>query len=102
MELLPPCRVCLITPGHLATNPRIVKEADALSEAGYDVTVIAADFLGWARTADVEFANRPWRWACKVPCGPRAPKLRYLKQTFRRRAARAFVKIAGYPPRLVE
>ena len=28
-------RVCLLTPGHLSTNPRLVKEADALANAGY-------------------------------------------------------------------
>jgi hypothetical protein len=33
-------RVCLVTPGHLGSNPRIVKEANALSAAGYDVTVV--------------------------------------------------------------
>jgi len=29
--------VCLVTPGQPSTNPRLVKEADALAEAGYDV-----------------------------------------------------------------
>jgi glycosyltransferase involved in cell wall biosynthesis len=32
--------ICFITPGHLASNPRLVKEASAASEAGYDVSVI--------------------------------------------------------------
>jgi len=33
-------KICLVTPGHIASNPRIVKEADALYQDGYDVTVI--------------------------------------------------------------
>ena len=33
--------VCLITPGHLSSTPRLVKNADALLEAGYRVHVIA-------------------------------------------------------------
>ncbi len=35
-------RICLITPGHLASTPRIVKEAEALTAAGYDVHLVAS------------------------------------------------------------
>lgn len=38
---LPSPLVCLITPGHVASTPRLVKNADALSEAGYRVHVVA-------------------------------------------------------------
>jgi glycosyltransferase involved in cell wall biosynthesis len=85
-------RVCLITSGHLATNPRIVKEADALSEAGYDVNVIATDFLDWAHTADVEFSDRSWYVGWKVPFGRRASLQQYFKQTIRRKTCRAILK----------
>jgi hypothetical protein len=85
----------LITPGHLATNPRIVKEADALSEAGYGVTVVAADFLDWAHHADAEFADRAWHVERKVSFGPRAPIERYLKQTIRRKTCRALTRMIG-------
>jgi hypothetical protein len=33
--------ICLITPGHVSSCPRIVKEADALIEAGFDVTLVS-------------------------------------------------------------
>jgi hypothetical protein len=33
--------ICLVTPGHVASAPRVVKEADALVEAGYRVHVVA-------------------------------------------------------------
>lgn len=34
-------RVCLVSSHHLSYNPRLLKEADALHEAGYDVRVVA-------------------------------------------------------------
>lgn len=37
-------KICLITPAHLSFNPRLVKEADALCEAGYSVTVISCNY----------------------------------------------------------
>src|SRR2546421_12236165 len=55
-------RVCIVTPGHLASNPRVVKEADALHEAAYDVTVVAADIADFVRPFDEELiAAAPWR-----------------------------------------
>jgi hypothetical protein len=35
-----PLSVCLVSPGHLGSNPRLVKEAEALVEAGHSVHVI--------------------------------------------------------------
>jgi glycosyltransferase involved in cell wall biosynthesis len=81
-------RICLITPGHLSTNPRLVKEADALNQAGYDVVVIAADFANWARAADREFADRPWRVVDKLEFGPEARLFTHARQTARQRVAR--------------
>lgn len=34
-------RICIVTPGQIGSNPRVVKEADTLHSAGYDVTVVA-------------------------------------------------------------
>jgi hypothetical protein len=33
-------RVCIATPGYISSTPRVVREADALSTAGYDVRVV--------------------------------------------------------------
>ncbi len=33
-------RICILTQSHLCRNPRVVKEANALNEAGYDVTIL--------------------------------------------------------------
>lgn len=89
-----PARVCLITPGHLSTNPRIVKEADALAEAGCEVTVVSAEFIPWGSREDEIFKTRAWRSAPKVRFGPYAPPATYLAQTIRRRGARAVARIA--------
>lgn len=79
--------ICLVTPGHLATNPRLVKEADALHAAGYRVSVVAGRFIDWADQADREFDSRPWR-VHRTAFGPLAGKRRYLAQGIRRRLSR--------------
>ena len=70
-------RICIITPGQIGSNPRVVKEADALVETGHDVHVIATKFSDFVEPLDqsiiarakwtlqrIEFANaRDWRLA---------------------------------------
>jgi len=87
-------RVCILTPGHLSTNPRLVKEADALAKAGYDVSVIAADFALWARDADRSFSGRSWQVARTLPFGPLSPWPTRIAQVLRQRVARA-ITVAG-------
>jgi glycosyltransferase involved in cell wall biosynthesis len=82
-----------MTPGHVSTNPRLVKEADALSESGHEVRVIAADYLGWAQAADTDFSNRSWRLEEKLRFGPRAPLSMRVKQAVRQRGARLCAKL---------
>jgi glycosyltransferase involved in cell wall biosynthesis len=38
-------RICLVTSGHLASNPRLVKEAGALVEAGHRVHVVSLRYF---------------------------------------------------------
>lgn len=38
-------RICLVTSGNVASNPRLVKETTALREAGYHVRIVAADII---------------------------------------------------------
>jgi glycosyltransferase involved in cell wall biosynthesis len=94
-----PFRICLITPGHLSTDPRLVKEADALASASYDTRIIAADFSRWAREADLSFAGRPWQVVRMLPFGPDAPRFSRAVQLARQHAA---LLIAGagsrWPP----
>ena len=46
--------VCLVTPGHVASTPRLVKEADALADAGYRVHVVAGRHFAPADPLDAE------------------------------------------------
>ncbi len=53
--------MCLVTTAQPSTNPRLVKEADALVEAGYDVRVIGAHRADWAAETDARLlASRAW------------------------------------------
>jgi glycosyltransferase involved in cell wall biosynthesis len=55
-------RVTLLTTGQPSTNPRLVKEADALASAGFDVSVIGIRRAGWADASDTGLlAGRAWR-----------------------------------------
>src|SRR5947209_4268945 len=89
-------RICLVTPLHLSMNPRLVKEADALAEAGYRVTVIAPNFSEWGRAADTAFGDRPWRVVASPHFGPLAPRLIRLRELVRRHGARFLVRELGF------
>ena len=55
-------KVCIIGSGSLASNPRLLKEADALQEAGYEVTVVYCDYTDALRAADDEIVRSvPWQ-----------------------------------------
>lgn len=45
-------RVCIVTPGALGSNPRVVKEAQALHDAGYEVAVVATRTLAHVDSRD--------------------------------------------------
>ena len=51
-------RVTVVTSGHLSTCPRMLKSADALHAAGYDVRVIATLHEPWATATDRDVASR--------------------------------------------
>ncbi len=54
--------LCLITPGHLASSPRVVKEAEALVAAGYQVRVVAGRYFDPVEALDSEImATAKWQ-----------------------------------------
>ena len=81
-------KICLITPGQPSTDPRLVKEADALTEAGYQVHVICAHWIPWADDMDkVLLASRSW--SCSYVGGHRRQRpLGYLWTRLRHGASR--------------
>lgn len=97
----PTPQICLVTPGQPSTNPRLVKEADALAEAGYAVQVVACKYQEWADAADAAFEDRDWsiQW---LRYGPMAPRWRDLWQRVRRRAAEELTRGVGPQPGLTE
>jgi glycosyltransferase involved in cell wall biosynthesis len=58
-------RVCLVTTLQPSANPRVVKEADALAEAGYEVRVVAAHWAEWASEFDRELLSSR-SWTCET------------------------------------
>jgi hypothetical protein len=56
-------RVCIVTPGYLSSTPRVVREADALATADYDVRVVFTQGqLEQVRAFDAAvLAGRRWR-----------------------------------------
>jgi glycosyltransferase involved in cell wall biosynthesis len=88
-------RICLVTAGHLATCPRILKAADTLHEAGYSVRVVSANYIAWAREADQHIRrSRTWSWSVVDYEKYRAPLL-YWKTALRFHGTRAATGAMG-------
>lgn len=81
-------KVCLLTPTQPSINPRLVKEADALTEAGHQVHVLCSHTVSWADDSD-EILLRSRRWACSY-VGGESGSARYLWSRVRHGVARRF------------
>ena len=56
-------KIVLITTGQPSVNPRIVKEADTLQAAGFDVIVLYSYFIDWAQEKDKVLLNSAlWKY----------------------------------------
>ena len=54
-------RICIITSAPICCNPRVVKEADALSAAGFNVRVVASQHVPWVVEWDEQMMKgRTW------------------------------------------
>ena len=54
--------ICIVSPGNLASNPRLLKEADALHGAGYAVTAVVCRYTEELRSFDEAIAAEvPWK-----------------------------------------
>jgi glycosyltransferase involved in cell wall biosynthesis len=81
-------RVCILTRGHLATCPRMVKAADALAGAGCAVHVVSCSYVDWAVREDRSIRSRTdgvWEWTAVDWHRSSAP-LRYYATGARQRA----------------
>lgn len=56
-------RISIVTSGHISTNPRVWREADALSDGGHEVTVIGVSFDPKQAEIDKQMLNkRQWTY----------------------------------------
>jgi glycosyltransferase involved in cell wall biosynthesis len=56
-------RICLLGATHVSQNPRLLREADSLSEAGHDVRVVAPSFIPDLDAQDIRhLASRHWKY----------------------------------------
>lgn len=70
-------KIVLVTTSQLATNPRIVKEAKALSEQGYEVVVLYSFQVEWGIEYDLEILkNSKWK-ALKIGGDPYSNPSKY-------------------------
>jgi glycosyltransferase involved in cell wall biosynthesis len=76
----------LVTSGQPSANPRLVKEATTLSEAGYAVSVIYAPLSAWADKFDADlFKNTPKIEWIKAGYHPVANSVKYKLARARRK-----------------
>src|SRR6266851_7076349 len=58
-------RICIVGLGSISHNPRVVKEADALAAAGYDVVVLFLQHYEWSRAVDRQIVERA-KWRAEI------------------------------------
>jgi hypothetical protein len=86
-------RVTIVTAGHLATCPRMLKAADTLHDAGYEVKVISTSQTPWAAAADRRlYSRRGWRWEC-IPYDRATAPWHWFRTGVRHRVAEALVQL---------
>lgn len=71
-------KVVLVSSGQPSLNPRLVKGADALADAGYDVIVIYAYWNEWGTNFDRQLLTSKKWTALRVGGDPVYEKLRYF------------------------
>lgn len=89
-----PLRICLVTPGHLSSTPRLVKAADALHAAGHRVRVVASNHYAPVRPLDAGILARAGWTVAQLP--PPSPRQR-LAERLVRFAARLCARAAAPP-----
>lgn len=60
-----PAKICLLTTNHIGSNPRLVKEADALTAAGFNVRVVAVDVTPSVKALDTSILEKAG-WQCTL------------------------------------
>lgn len=90
-----PPRICLVSGSHLCTNPRLVKEADALQMAGYPVHVIAGRNYPFNDPFDAAILKAA-QWDCTIV--DYQTGWRSWMQRLTRKLARMALRLTSRPP----
>jgi glycosyltransferase involved in cell wall biosynthesis len=96
----PRAAICIVSTAHPSHNPRVVKEADALAEAGYDVRLATVLHSEAQQRWDAELLQgRRWRLAAVALHDSRRLALRARARSA---IARRLIAAAGTRPGLAE
>lgn len=87
-------KICIVSRNPPAANPRAIKEAQALANAGYDVTIVHASFGGWTKAMNARAVPENVR-TIGAPFGPTAPVKARISQLARRLSARGMARVLG-------
>lgn len=99
---LAPKKVLLITSGQPSLNPRLVKEADALTEAGYHVIVLYQYWNEWGTELDKALlSGKKWK-AHLIGGSPSTQKFTYFKSRLLHKIATSLIKRLGLNNRTAE
>jgi len=85
-------KICILTNAPVSQNPRVVKEADALAAAGFDVTVLYVQHALWTKSWDEEIIKRS-KWKGRV--------IRLEDQEFYRKIIRYAIALRSHVFRLL-
>jgi hypothetical protein len=88
-------KIVFITSSQPALNPRLVKEADTLTEAGHEVTVIYAYWNKWGHTFNKKLlAGKSWTAIC-AGGDPEVNKALYLFSKITFKLSRLLIRLTG-------
>jgi glycosyltransferase involved in cell wall biosynthesis len=93
-------RICIVGYGEISQNPRVVKEADALCDSGYDVVVLFAQHAEWPVALDQRILDRAkWRGHA-IEIWPSGARRRILRLLLKARVAffRKLSTLSTYAP----
>lgn len=95
-------KILLISSGQPSLNPRLVKEADALAEDGYQVTVIYQYWNEWGTALDKELLSEKKWTAIRVGGDPVQQKILYLFTKLQFKLGQYLIKLFGIKNKLAE
>jgi glycosyltransferase involved in cell wall biosynthesis len=92
-------RLCFVTPGHIASNPRLAKEASAAAAAGYDVRIVFSQYMDELVAGDASILERNPAWRYDVVVWRNSAPHRRLRRWsgVRQRLSAALFALAPVP-----